>query len=80
VFSGRALRRCVPTAVIVGSILSAINQGGVIADGQATFLTWIRVGSNFLIPFVVANAGYCSAVLARRGAAVDGTRGDAGKR
>lgn len=58
VFSGPALRRCAPTALVVGSFLSIINQGGVITGGQATYLTWIRVALNYLIPFVVANVGY----------------------
>ncbi len=66
VFSRTALSRCVPTALIVGTILSAINQGSVIAGGHATAATWIRVGFNYLIPFTVSNIGFCSAILARR--------------
>lgn len=61
-----ALRRCAPTALIVGSLLSIINQGGVIARGDTSYLTWMRVALNYLIPFVVANVGYYGAVLARR--------------
>jgi hypothetical protein len=66
VFSGPALRRCLPTAIIVGIALSAINQGAVIARNEASSATWIRVGFNFLIPFIVSNVGYCGAVFARR--------------
>lgn len=64
--SRRALRRCVPTALVVGTLLSAINQGSVILGGSATGATWIRVAFNVLIPFTVSNVGYCSAVLTPR--------------
>lgn len=66
VFSRPALRRCIPTAIVVGSLLSAINQGTVISQGDATPVTWIRVAFNYLIPFSVANVGFCGAVFARR--------------
>lgn len=66
VFSRAALRRCIPTALVVGSVLSAINQGTIIGRGAATSATWIRIAFNFVIPFIVANVGFCSAVLTRR--------------
>lgn len=66
VFSRPALRRCIPTALVVGSLLSAINQGTVIKRGDTTAATWIRVAFNYLIPFIVSNVGFCSAVFARR--------------
>lgn len=66
VFSRQALRRCVPTALVVGSALVAINQGAVISRGGATYATWVRVAFNYLIPFAVSNVGFCSAVFAQR--------------
>jgi hypothetical protein len=54
------LRRTVPIALIVGVILTAINQSGVIAAGHATTATWVRCGLNFVVPFVVSNAGLLS--------------------
>ncbi len=47
-------------AFVVGVVLTAINQGGVIAAGQATTLTWVRCGLNFVVPFLVSNAGLLS--------------------
>lgn len=54
------LRRTVPIALVVGVVLTLINQGGVIAAGDATTLTWVRSALNFVVPFVVANAGLLS--------------------
>lgn len=45
---------------MVGLLLTTINQGSVIVGGDATTLTWVRCGANFLIPFVVSNLGLLS--------------------
>ena len=45
-------------AVIVGTILSAVNQGSVIAGGHGTWATWVRVVVNYATPFVVTSVGY----------------------
>jgi len=45
-------------AIVVGTILSAVNQGSVILAGDATGFTWTRIAVNYLIPFVVASIGY----------------------
>ncbi len=45
-------------ALVVGTILTLVNQGEVIAWGDATALTWVRVGFNFAVPYVVASIGY----------------------
>ena len=57
----RHLRRTITIALIVGTLLTLVNQGGVIAGGDATAATWVRTGLNYLIPFVVSNAGLLSA-------------------
>ena len=51
------LRRTVRIALIVGVILTLINQGDVIFGGDAGASTWIKVGLNFCVPFVVSNLG-----------------------
>jgi hypothetical protein len=56
----RNLRRTVSIALVVGLVLTAINQSTVIASGHATTLTWVRCGLNFVVPFVVSNAGLLS--------------------
>jgi hypothetical protein len=54
------LRRTVRIALVVGVILTLINQSGVLFSGEATTLTWIRCGLNFVVPFLVSNAGLLS--------------------
>lgn len=57
----RHLRRTVRIAIVVGILLTLINQGSVITAGHATTATWVRCGLNFLVPFLVSNAGLLSA-------------------
>jgi hypothetical protein len=56
----RNLRRTLPIALVVGLVLTAINQGGAITAGHATAATWVRCGLNFVVPFLVSNAGLLS--------------------
>src|SRR5216683_497056 len=58
---GITVRPCVPVAAVVGCVLSAINEGARIAAGQAGWLTWVQVGLNFVVPFLVASYGYLTA-------------------
>jgi hypothetical protein len=51
------LRRTLTIALVVGCILSIINQGDVIAHGNATSATVVKVCLNFVVPFVVSNLG-----------------------
>jgi hypothetical protein len=56
----RNLRRTLRIALVVGVLLTAINQGGVITAGHATTATWVRCALNFVVPFLVSNAGLLS--------------------
>lgn len=51
-------------ALVVGTILSAANQGTVILSGQTTWATWARVAFNFVVPYVVASTGFLAACRA----------------
>jgi hypothetical protein len=51
------LRRTVTIALVVGTILSAINQLDVLVNGDATLVTAIKIPLNYLVPFVVSNLG-----------------------
>ena len=51
------LRRTVRIALLVGVVLTLINQADVIVGGDATEATWIKSGLNFVVPFVVSNLG-----------------------
>ena len=67
IFLRTTLRKTTRIALVVGTILSLINQLGVILDGRANYATWIRVGANYLVPFCVSSTGFLSAT--RRSAA-----------
>lgn len=58
---GVTVRAAWPTALVVGTVLSLANQGAVIAAGDAGLQTWLRVAFNYLVPFLVASAGFLSA-------------------
>ena len=45
-------------ALVVGTWLSAMNQGRAIVDGHAP---WVKIALNYLTPFVVASLGYLAA-------------------
>ncbi len=71
---GVTARSAWKVAVVVGTILSLVNQGSVVAHGDATWVTWLRVLVNYLVPFTVASIGFLAACRAstepsRRGAA-----------
>jgi len=57
VFRREYLRRTVRIALVVGTILTLINQLDVFINGTETTLTWIKTGLNFCVPFVVSNLG-----------------------
>ncbi len=54
-----ALRRSLLTALVVGTILTAINQGDVILAGEAPQM--VKIGLNYLVPYCVATYGAVSA-------------------
>ena len=54
---GKLLRRSFLTALVVGTLLTAINQGGVIASGDLPLaLSW-KVPLTYSSPFLVATWG-----------------------
>lgn len=60
------LRRTATIALVVGVVLTTINQLDVIVSGDASTLTFVKCGLNFVVPFVVSNLGLLSG---RRGVA-----------
>ena len=54
------LRRTLRIALVVGIVLTAINQLDVIVSGDAGTATFIKCGLNFVVPFVVSNLGLLS--------------------
>lgn len=51
------LRRTTLTALIVGTVLFAINQLDVVVNGHADWITWVKGLVTYCVPFAVANAG-----------------------
>ncbi len=51
------LRRTLRIATVVGVLLTAVNEGDSIVQGAVSTATAIKIGFNFLIPFVVSNLG-----------------------
>jgi hypothetical protein len=54
------LRRTIRIALVVGLVLTTINQLDVILRGDATPTTWTKCALNFVVPFVVSNLGLLS--------------------
>ena len=53
----RHLRRTLRIALVVGIVLTAINQLDVILGGDAVALTYVKCAMNFVVPFIVSNLG-----------------------
>jgi hypothetical protein len=54
------LNRTVRIALVVGVVLTSINQLDVILRGDATTVTWVKCGMNFVVPLIVSNLGLLS--------------------
>ena len=51
------VKRTLTTALIVGTVLTLLNQVDVVVSGEATSITYLKCMANYIVPFVVANAG-----------------------
>jgi len=60
VFRGAILRRSLIVALVVGTILNAINQGPEIAAGEP-IVVW-KLAMTYCVPFLVASFGAWSAL------------------
>jgi hypothetical protein len=60
------LRRTVRIALVVGTILTLINQADVILGGDAKTITWVKAGLNYCVPFIVSNLGLLAGKRAER--------------
>lgn len=55
------LKRAVVTAVVVGTVLFAINQLNVVLADGCSLETAVKTALNYAVPFCVANVGILSA-------------------
>lgn len=51
------LRKTLRIALVVGTVLFAINQLDVVLRGAATPLVWFKVALTYVVPFCVSNLG-----------------------
>jgi len=54
VFARRLLRTSVPLAIVVGTVLTAINQGTVLIDGDFPAALWWKIPLTYSVPFMVS--------------------------
>ena len=69
---GATLRAGAPVAAVVGCVLSAINEGARIAAGDTGWQTWVQVGLNVVVPFLVPSYGYLAAARVPAGSPAPG--------
>ena len=62
-FSGPAVRRSLTVAVVIGTLLNAINQGPEILSGQTP--VWWKLALTYFVPFAVASYGSYAALASR---------------
>ena len=51
-----------PVALVVGSVLTAVNQGAVLLDGTLSTASVLRIVANYAIPYCVSSYSALSAV------------------
>ena len=54
---GRTLSSVWRIALVVGTLLTVVNQGGVLASGHAGAATAVRGLANYVIPYTVSSLG-----------------------
>ena len=57
----RHLKRTLSVALVVGTAFFTMNQLGVILDGRATAVVWVKAVLTYLTPLLVSNFGLLSA-------------------
>jgi hypothetical protein len=58
VLRGYTLRTGATVSAVVGTLLSVVNQGSLIWSGHAGLASWLRVITNYVVPFFVSSIGY----------------------
>ncbi|TXT31862.1 MAG: hypothetical protein FD131_785 [Rhodocyclaceae bacterium] len=58
------VQAAIKVAIVVGTILNLINQGGRLLDGLP--LSWFHVGLNYLVPYCVSSYSAARNEMRRR--------------
>lgn len=64
--STQVVRRALKMALVVGSILVAINYGDRILDGSMALRDFVKVGITYCVPFCVSVYSAASALAASK--------------
>ena len=67
ILCGQTLAVALPIALVVGSVLLAVNQGSQIVSGRVGWSTIVRGVANYAIPYVVSSIGFLRAPQMRHG-------------
>lgn len=63
--SGKIVKSALRIALVVGSILNLVNQGGAILSGSG--ISWLHVALNYFVPYCVASYSAAKNELTSRG-------------
>jgi Mg/Co/Ni transporter MgtE len=63
--SGATARTCLPVALVVGTVLSLVNQADVVLQGMGDVVVGLKVMANYAIPFLTSSTGALLAVRER---------------
>lgn len=66
VFAAKHLLQTLALGLLIGVLLTGINQGEEISNGQATNDTWTQAGLNVLICFIALNVGLLVGLASKR--------------
>jgi hypothetical protein len=63
--AGATVPTCVPLALVVGTVLSLVNQADLVLQGRAGVGVVLKVLANYAIPFLTSSTGALLAVRQR---------------
>jgi hypothetical protein len=63
--AGATAGTCLPVALVVGTVLSLVNQADLIVQGMAGATVVLKVLANYAIPFLTSSTGALLAVRQR---------------
>ena len=78
VFRREHLRKTVRIALVVGCVLTLINQLDVFLGDKATTITFVKTGLNFCVPFIVSNLGLLAGKRAEQAGVAPSGRAESG--
>lgn len=57
ILKGRTFATASRVSLVVGTLITTVNQGGVLLAGEASALTAVRMTVNYVVPYFVASIG-----------------------